>query len=101
MEVISNIKEKTEQLIQQGYQTDAGKYISKGWEIFQKDMGLFIGYTVLSILISVISAIIPFGSILVSGPLAAGFYIVAHKINKGEEYEFGTFFYNLCFIIQN
>ena len=38
MEVINNIKEKTESLIEQGFQTDAGKYIRIGWEIFQKEM---------------------------------------------------------------
>lgn len=92
MEVINNIKQKTEQLIQQGYETDAGSYIRRGWEIFQDNMGMFIAYTVLMILISGFAAIIPFGSLLVSGPLTAGFYIVANKISKGEAYEFGTFF---------
>ena len=100
MEVIGHIKEKAEQLIQKGYQTDAGKYISRGWEIFTKDMGLFIGYTVVMILISVVAGIIPFGSLLVTGPLTAGFFIVAHKINRGEEREFGTFFKGFDFFVQ-
>ena len=99
MEVINNIKQKTEHLIQQGYETDAGSYIRRGWEIFQDNMGLFIAYTLIMLLISVFSAIIPFGSLLVSGPLTAGFYIVANKISKGEPYEFGTFFKGFDFFV--
>lgn len=99
MEVVNNIKQKAETLIQQGYETDAGSYIRRGWEIFQDNMGMFIAYTVLMILISVFAAIIPFGSLLVSGPLTAGFYIVANKISKGEPYEFDTFFKGFDFFV--
>ena len=99
MEVVSSIKEKAEHLVQQGYDTDAGKYISRGWEIFQENMGLFIVYTLLMLLISVAAAFIPFGSLLVSGPLTAGFYIVANKISKGKPYEFGTFFKGFDFFV--
>lgn len=99
MEVINNIKEKAEQLIQQGYETDAGSYIRRGWEILQDNIGMFIGYTLLTVAISVASAFIPFGSLLVSGPLTAGFYIVANKISKGEPYEFGTFFKGFDFFV--
>ena len=99
MEVIGNIKDKTEHLINQGFQTDAGKYIRKGWEILQKDMGIFIGYTVIMLLITAVSTLIPVASLLVSGPLIAGFYIVAHKMNKGEAYEFGTFFQGFNFFV--
>ncbi len=99
MEVINNIKEKAEHLIQQGYETDAGSYIRRGWEIFQENIGMFIGYTLITIAISVAAAFIPFGSLLVSGPLTAGFYIVANKISKGEPYEFGTFFKGFDFFV--
>jgi hypothetical protein len=92
MELISNVKEKTERLIQQGYQTDAGKYIRKGWEIFQKDMGIFIGYTVLMLLMITVASFIPFAALFIGGPLIVGYFIVADKINKGEAYEFKTFF---------
>jgi hypothetical protein len=100
MEVVNQIKEKAEHLIQQGYETDAGNYIRRGWEIFQENMGIFIAYTLIMILISVAAAFIPFGSLLVSGPLTAGFYIVANKISKGEPYEFGTFFKGFDFFVQ-
>lgn len=97
--MISSIKERADQLIEKGYQTDIGNYISKGFRIFEKEVGLFIGYTALFFLISVVSGFIPFAPLLISGPLCAGFFIVAHKINKGEPYEFSTFFKGFDFFV--
>ena len=100
MEMISSIKERADQLIEKGYQTDIGNYISKGYQIFEKEIGLFVGYTALYFVISAFSGILPFfGPILLSGPLTAGFFIVAHKINKGEAYEFSTFFKGFDFFV--
>lgn len=91
MEILNNIKKRAEELIAQGYNTDAGKYISKGYSIFEKDMGKFIGYTALYFLITSASSFIPFGPIFITGPLTAGFFLVARKINKNESYDFGDF----------
>jgi len=99
MEMISSIKEKAEQLIEKGYQTDIGGYINKGYQIFEKEVGLFVGYTALMIVISIVAGFIPFASLLISGPLTAGFFIVAHKINRGEPYEFNTFFKGFDFFV--
>ena len=92
MEVIQNVRDRAQELINRGFGTDVGGYISKGMQIFQQDVGHFIAYTLLYFLILGASAFIPFGSLLLTGPMTAGFYIVARKIHKGEAYEFGTFF---------
>ncbi len=91
MGIINSIKERADELIARGYETDVGKYISEGFRIFEKDMGNFIGYTVLYFLISFASGFIPFAPLLLLGPLTAGFFIVARKIRKGEAHDFGTF----------
>ncbi len=100
MKVIDPVKEKAEILSKQGYLTDIGEYIRKGYSIFEKDMGNFIGYTLLVFLIALVSGIIPFASLFVTGPLIAGYYIIARKIDKAEEYEFGDFFGGFDFILQ-
>jgi len=92
MEVIQKVRDRAQELFNQGYETDIGGYIRKGFEIFEKDIGNFIGYTVLFAIICVVSSFTIIGPLLVSGPLTAGFFIVARKIRKGETYEFGTFF---------
>jgi uncharacterized membrane protein len=100
MEAINNLKQRVEGLIASGYNTDAGKYISKGYNIFKKDMGMFIGYTALYLLISGAASCIPFfGSVLLTGPLTAGFFIAARKINKNEPYDFGTFWKGFDFFV--
>lgn len=91
MELINSIKSRADDLIARGYDTDAGRYISEGFRIFEKDIGSFIGYTVLFILISIVSGFIPFAPLFITGPLIAGFFIVARKIKKGEPYDFGEF----------
>lgn len=92
MEVIQNVRDRAQELINKGFGTDVGGYINKGMQIFQQDVGHFVAYTIIFILILSVAAFIPFGSFLLAGPMTAGFYIVARKIHKGEAYEFGTFF---------
>jgi hypothetical protein len=100
MEVIQKVRDRAQELFTQGYNTDISEYIRQGYKIFQKDIGSFVGYTLLFFLISAVSNTIPFfGPVLVSGPLTAGYFIVARKIRKGQPYEFGTFFKGFDFFI--
>jgi hypothetical protein len=99
MEILNNIKKRADDLIAHGYNTDAGKYISEGYRIFEKDMGKFIGYTALYFLITAASGCIPLAPIFLTGPLTAGFFIVARKINKNESYDFGTFWKGFDFFV--
>ncbi|NJM68680.1 MAG: hypothetical protein HC851_24955 [Acaryochloris sp. RU_4_1] len=83
-------------VMQRGYAVDIGGFISRGWEIFQQNLGGFVGYTLLMFLALIVLSFIPIiGSIgvaIISGPLLAGFYIVAFKLMKGQPVEFGDFF---------
>lgn len=99
MDILNNVKNRAEELITRGYETDAGKYISKGYSIFEKDMGKFIGYTALYFLITSFAGFIPFAPIFLTGPLTAGFFIVARKINKNQPYDFGDFWKGFDFFV--
>jgi hypothetical protein len=99
MEILNNIKKRAEDLIAQGFNTDAGKYISKGFGIFERDMGKFIGYTALYFLITTAASFVPFGPIFLTGPMTAGFFIVARKIHKNEPYDFGAFWKGFDFFV--
>lgn len=93
MEYINN---RIERLTSEGYNFRFGDYISEGFNIFGKNIGGFIGYFLLYVVISVVLSFIPFlgsiGQVLMSYPLVVGFYIVANKIRNGQTTEFGDFF---------
>jgi uncharacterized membrane protein len=91
-----SIKNRLDELITNGYNIEIGNSINEGWELFKKNMGGYIAYTVIFALIIFTVSLIPLlgaiGNILISAPLAVGFYLVARKITKNESYEFGSFF---------
>lgn len=78
------------------YEFKMGEYINKGFDIFKKDPGLFIGFTIIYITISAVLAFIPvvgtIANMAITAPLAAGFFIMADKVNKNESRSFGDFF---------
>ncbi len=93
---MNNAHLKIQQLTEIGYEFSIGDTISESWEIFKKNAGLFIVYFLIVGAINVALAFIPFvgslASIAVSGPLAAGYLLAAHKTVKGEIVELGDFF---------
>lgn len=79
-----------EQMLSKKLHFDIGEYIRRGWEIFQANIGLFVlgGLVYLAI-----SSFIPEAMFIIGAPLIAGFFIVAQKVERGEEkVEFNQFF---------
>ena len=114
--------EKIQELIDHGYNFDIGKYISDGFEILKKEIGLFIAYTLIVALIlgmaSMFSSLFQIAAPdsiglmltgqfitqiltqLVAPPLMAGYLLVAHKIHNREVVEFGDFFKGFDYFAQ-
>jgi hypothetical protein len=82
--------------INEGYQVKISDYVHQGWEMFQKNIGEFIGFTLIVFVISALTARMnAFGSIIFSSlaaPLYAGYGIVAFKRLIGQELQFSDFF---------
>ncbi len=96
-------RSRLESIIEEGYTFELGHYISRGFELFQKGAGNFIGFAFVAGIILVIAGLIPFiGSLLsnliLTPALFVGGYLAAHKLNLGERLEFGTFFKGFDFI---
>jgi len=87
----ASLQSKINDLASNGYQVEIGKYISMAWENFKKAPGQYIGYLVVFSAIMVALSMVPFGS-LASPIFTIGFAIVANKIQRGEQIEFGRFF---------
>ncbi|MBD1910102.1 MULTISPECIES: hypothetical protein [unclassified Leptolyngbya] len=87
-------------IVQQGYTVKIGDYIQRGWGVMQQNLGGFIGFTVVIVLISLIPAALgqrlgPLASLavnVISPILLAGYLIVAFKILKRQSTTFNDFF---------
>jgi len=71
------------------YSIDTPQCIGRGWRLFQANVGLFVGTTLLLFLISFGCSLIPvFGAVanlVISGPLYGGMYILMLKRIRGQE----------------
>lgn len=83
-------------LLQRVYSVEIGPFIQRGWEICQSNLGLFIGFFLITVIIGGALGFVPIvgniASVIVGGPLNAGSLIVAFKIIKGQPITFGDFF---------
>lgn len=87
---------KLQEISKSDYQFKFGDYISRGFDIFKQNMGSFIGYTVVYLLIISFVSVIPIVNIFavyaLTPILYVGFFLGAHRIATGQRLEFGEFF---------
>ena len=85
------------------YQVHIGDYFSTGMNLFKQNLGNFIGFTLVFLIINSVLSFIPVvGSIIsmgVNGPLVAGYYLVAKKLINNETTEFGDFFAGFSYFL--
>ncbi len=98
-------KAKIERILNGPTEFRLGDYISRGFEIFQKDMGSFIGFALIFFVLTTVIGLIPIvGSVatqlVISPALTVGIYLFANKLDRGERPEFGTFFKGFDFTPQ-
>ena len=101
----SNNSEHLKHLWEKGYEFNLGDYVSRGWEIFRGNPVNFVLYALVYFLIvgSLEALDDGFGGllqVLLGAPLSAGFLIVADKVARGEDTEFGDFFKGFNHFVQ-
>ena len=94
---MSDFPNQIEKVIREGYEFNFGDYISRGFDIAKKEIGLnavfFIVFIIISAVLSFIPVVGQLGSSLVVTPcLMAGFYLVARKVDDNESRAFGDYF---------
>jgi uncharacterized membrane protein len=85
-------QQKINSLIQQGYELNVTECIGEGWKILNQNLGGFIGFVLLSVLLYFVSFCFCFIPLLFTGNLFAGFYIVAMRIQNQQTVTFENFF---------
>ena len=88
--------EQVAKALNSSYDFKFGDYLTRGFQLIGQEPGLFIGYTVVYLLILMVCQIIPLagmvGSLVASPCLTAGFYLAARRVEQGKRLEFGDFF---------
>jgi uncharacterized membrane protein len=87
---------KANELLTYGYQISISDIISESWEIMKKNMGQFIVFGLISLVISFGAGLIPIVGQIISialGPaILAGFIITAHDANQNQPVNINRFF---------
>lgn len=87
------MSQKLENHLANGYEVKIGDYISRGFEILKANMGGYIGYMAVFMVLSFFINFIPFGNLILSPLLLFGFYLVSNLISQHKTIPpFGTFF---------
>ncbi|MDZ7900209.1 MAG: hypothetical protein U5N85_19575 [Arcicella sp.] len=89
--------QKLQNSINNGYTVEISNYFSRGYDILKLNMGGYIGFALLGLLISTVANVIPFvnfiAGILITPCLVFGFHLVSHAISaKREIPPFNEFF---------
>ena len=82
MGVVSDVEQKVDEA-SSGFTISLENVLQVGFNQFRKAPGVFIIYTV----IAGISLTNPISGLLLGGPVAAGFYIAAHRLRHGRRVE--------------
>ena len=69
-----------------------GDCLSIGWRLTMDNIGLFILTFICLMLISMVAGLVPFGSVVISGPLMGGMYFIYLRRLRGEPAEIGQLF---------
>jgi hypothetical protein len=91
------MSQKLQNHLANGYEVKIGDYISRGFEIFKANMGSYIGYFLLYILIIMVVSLIPIlgsiGNLVLAPCLVFGFHLVSNQISEHKTVPaFSTFF---------
>lgn len=99
--------EQFKNIWEKGYTFDLGEIINRGWEIFKSNAANFVVFTVIFMValgslevLGINDGLSGIIQLLISAPLTAGFFIVADKVARKEETEFGDFFKGFDHMVQ-
>ncbi len=101
MDVLDNTESRhngksLDEVLVNGYAFNMGDYLNRGFKLFGNDAGSYIGFTIVSFIISFVVGLIPFlGSIaglFVSPALNGGWFIFGQKHNTSQQRSFSNFF---------
>jgi uncharacterized membrane protein len=89
---VGNDGPSLEELHANGFNFDFGKYFNTGWNAMKEDVGQYILFTFVAILILLVSIITIVGPVLIALPLFSGYMTYGRKVLRNEPRDFNDFF---------
>jgi len=94
---MSDFPNQIEKVIREGYEFKFGDYISRGFDIAKKSIGMNAAFFIIFIVISIVLSFVPFigqlaSSLIITPCLMAGFHLVTRKADDDENRTFGDYF---------
>lgn len=83
---------RSQNLQNENYEFKFGEYINNGFRLFFKRPADFVIYFIVYTFLSILVSFTGIGSLILTGPLTVGWFIIAHKVDKDEPFEFADFF---------
>lgn len=84
---------------------DISLYFREGWDLFTKNIANLLVVTLIFLAIVFAAGLVPFGSLLVSGPIMGGVYLIVLDASRGKPFDimrifegFKNFFVPLVFV---
>ena len=96
METFNSTSGKIDLLVNRGYQLRTMVYFGQALDLIKRHISLFASFTLVYFaflfMVLRLAEIGSFLHVLVAGPISAGYYLVVHRIAKGQEFNFENFF---------
>lgn len=70
----------------------AGHIVDESWRVFSRNLGPLLGANLIMLVILCVCGMVPFGSLVLQGPLVLGMYKLARAAVRGDAVEFGDLF---------
>jgi len=71
---------------------DVKRYLSEGWDMFKNNMTNLLVANIILVVLILGASLIPFGGVVVSGPLMGGMFYLLIDINTGEPFSLKRLF---------
>ncbi len=88
----NDLLKRSEEVKTRTYPFKFGEYIRSGFRLFFDHPGEFVLYFILMSLLSIVGAATTIGPLIISGPLAVGWFILAHHMENGKPFQISDFF---------
>ncbi|MFQ5432761.1 MAG: hypothetical protein ACE5EN_09695 [Nitrospinota bacterium] len=81
------------------FKVDIAGWFFESWRIFKSGWQVYMLTALFFVIVNILAQVIPFGGIIVSGPLICGIFLVINDHLEGREYKLGRLFSGFAYFV--